>query len=309
MRRAFPLMVLAFIFGFSGVFGTSAQESPATPSPVTEGSLLAALAYPEIQVTSDGVTHDFPTELEAGRYHIVLDNQSEAEVSLEFWQLPTGVTLDDLNAFLEEANQGEESAFPDFFYDMVFNGGPVSLPGQTNGAVLDLAPGEWIVNHFVINEATGEESDAPSPIVVTGEMPALDDPVADAEIALIDMDFVVPDTFASGPQIWKVVNKGLQIHHLIMMGVPEGTTEDDLLALVASFEGPPASPEAGDLATPALTFDVVTFELSTTLYSRNQFNLIEVDLQPGTYAMICFMPDPSGTPHIMLGMVEIITVE
>ena len=40
-----------------------------------------------------------------------------------------------------------------------------------------------------------------------------------------------------------------------------------------------------------------------------QFNLFEVDLEPGTYSMICFMPDPSGTPHAMLGMVEVIVVE
>ena len=28
----------------------------------------------------------------------------------------------------------------------------------------------------------------------------------------------------------------------------------------------------------------------------------------GTYALLCFMPDPSGTPHVMLGMVEIVVI-
>jgi hypothetical protein len=60
--------------------------------------------------------------------------------------------------------------------------------------------------------------------------------------------------------------------------------------------------------TTALSFEDVEDVFFTLLFSRNQFNLYEVDLMPGTYAMICFMPDPSGTPHVMLGMIEIITV-
>jgi len=47
----------------------------------------------------------------------------------------------------------------------------------------------------------------------------------------------------------------------------------------------------------------------TLLLSKGQLNLHELDLAPGSYAMRCFMPDPGGTPHVMLGMVEIVVVE
>jgi hypothetical protein len=40
-----------------------------------------------------------------------------------------------------------------------------------------------------------------------------------------------------------------------------------------------------------------------------QFNQVEVDLEPGTYAMVCFLPDPNDTARVMLGMVEIVTAE
>jgi hypothetical protein len=301
-------VVLVLLFG-STMLSVVAQE--ATPGAAPAGdSLLGDLGYPEIRVSSDGTTHDFPAEIEAGRYHIVLENTSEFEVDLEFFQLPEGVALEELEAFFAEAQQGPEFTVPDFFFDMVFNGGPWAFPGETAGVVLDLTPGEWMVNHLVFDLETGEQTDSPTAFTVTGEMPELGEPEG-IEIGLVDMDFVVPDTFEAGPQIWQVRNNGLQIHHLILLGVPDGTTEDDVMELAAMFAaGPPASPVAGATPVmPALNPEEVTDAFFTLLFSHDQFNLYEVDLEPGTYAMVCFMPDPSGTEHVMLGMVEIIVVE
>jgi hypothetical protein len=196
---------------------------------------------------------------------------------------------------------------------MTWNGGVWALPGETRDVVLDLAPGEWWVAFSAWDVETGEEvARDETMFTVTGEMPAVEDPAGVIDIGLVDMDFVVPDTLAAGPQIWRVQNTGLQVHHLVLLGVPEGTTEEDVIELSAMFAAPPpASPEAGasPMAMPALNPEEVTDEYFTPLFSRGQFNLVEVDLAPGTYAMVCFMPDPSGTPHVMLGMVEIVVVE
>lgn len=304
--------VTALVTLFALLFGSTASAvtaQDATPAPAD--SLLGGLGYPEIHVTSDGTSHDFPEELEAGRYHIVLENQGDVEVDLEFWQLPEGVTIDDVLAFLAEASESPELALPPFFFDMVFNGGPWAFPGDTSGVVLDLTPGEWIVNHYTYDPETDEQTDDPTIVTVTGEMPELDDPAGVIDIGMIEMDFVVPDTMPSGPQIWRVQNNGLQIHHVVVAGVPDGTTEDEVMELAAMFAaGPPDSSEAATpMAAPALNPEEVTDEFFTLLFSRGQANLYEVDLAPGTYAMICFMPDPSGTPHVMLGMVEIVVVE
>jgi hypothetical protein len=32
-------------------------------------------------------------------------------------------------------------------------------------------------------------------------------------------------------------------------------------------------------------------------------------LQPGTYAVLCFVPDDNGIPHALLGMIAILTVK
>jgi hypothetical protein len=312
MRRVL-LWVLIAILALPSAGLAVAQDS--TPAATPEGgeSLLAAMGYPELRVATDGSTNDFPTEVEAGRYHVVLENQSDAlDIDLEFYQLPEGVTLDDVMAFFEEAETSGDFSLPDYFFDIVFNGGPNTFVGETSGAVLDLPPGEWIVNVYTYNPETDESIDTPVTVTVTGEMPELDAPMADVTIEMVDMDFVVPDSFSTGPQVWQVTSSGMQIHHLILSRVPDGTTEDQVIELAGSFMAPPASPEAeaSPVLQPAsLSFEDVEEVFYTLPFSQGQYNLYEVDLEPGTYAMICFLPDPEGTPHVLLGMVEIIIVE
>jgi hypothetical protein len=37
---------------------------------------------------------------------------------------------------------------------------------------------------------------------------------------------------------------------------------------------------------------------------------IDVDVEPGNYAWLCFVPDPgSGQPHAALGMIAALTVQ
>lgn len=123
----------------------------------------------------------------------MLENQSDSEASLLFLQLPEGLTVQEVTAAFEEAE-----AAPTFI-------------GETSGAVLDLTAGEWGVQLSVVDPETGEPTDMP--VTVTGEMPEVDQPQGQ-EISMFDMDFVVPDSLGSGPQLWYVVNNGLQVHHL-----------------------------------------------------------------------------------------------
>lgn len=314
MRRVLLWVLIALLALPSA--GLAAQDATPGASPEGGESLLAAMGYPELRVATDGTTDMVPTELEAGRYHVILENQSDSlDIDLEFWQLPDGVTIDDVIAYFESEDAGFE--VPDFFFDMTFNGGPGTTAGETRGVILDLTPGEWFINVWTYDPETDQTTDDPVAVTVTGELTETDDPVADVRVELFEMDFAVSDGVTSGPQTWHLVNTGEQIHHLILSQVPEGTTEDDVIELAGMFMEPPASPEADatpmahatPMAEPGLGFEDLNDVFYSLPLSSGQFNVVEMDLEPGTYAMICFLPDPSGMPHVMMGMVEIIVVE
>lgn len=305
MKRLFMLVVISLLCSL--VAPAAAQE--ASPERTAESSLLAELGLPELRVTSDGTQFDLPEEIEAGRYHVILENQSEVDIDLEFYQLPEGVTTDDLMAAFDELSEADVFQFPDFFYDMVVNGGATSLAGETGEVVLDLTPGEWAVNLFTYDPETDENTNTLETLTVTGEMPELDDVPGAVEVVMAEMYFELPEEIETGPQVWKVLNNGLQLHHIVLSRVPEGTTEEQVLELASSF-GPPATPEAGATPVePALSFEDVEDVFYSLVISEDQANWYALDLEPGTYAMICFLPDPSGAQHVMLGMVEVFTIE
>lgn len=297
------LMILAFGMSLGVV---TAQEA----SPTTSGGLLADLGYPELALTTDGETLEVPAEIEAGRHYVTLTNTStEMFADVELYQLPEGLTNDDLLAAFESA---EEGPLPEWFYEMVSGGGVTSAPGGSGGAILDLTPGEWIFNLYTYDEAFTTSLNTPTTVTVTGEMPALDEPSAAVEAAMVDYDFEISSPVPAGANVWKIVNQGNDPHHLILSKVPDGTTEEQVHDLVMSLFGPsgeeaatPASPSD----EPALAFEDVLDVYETLILSSGRAMWVEIDLEPGTYGAICFIPAPDGTPHVMLGMIEVFTVE
>jgi hypothetical protein len=322
--RQLVASILALLLAL-GIGASALAQDQATPQPPL--GLLEGLGYQPLVVTTDGTDLTVGEEIAAGRYVLSFQNNGAMPFNLELIQLPEGMTVDEVLAGFEQAEAGN---VPDFFYeDLVFNGGVFAAPGASGMVVLDLPPGEWIFNLFGFNEETGEQVNVPRNVTVIGVMPELEDPQGAVEIGLVDFDFTIPDTISSGPQIWKVTNTGEQPHHLILSRVPDGTTEAEVMELVeflfAMEEAPAdgATPVAhDDMATPAmdggmatpvapaLSFDQVEDVLEVPVLSTGQTNWIELDLQPGTYVALCFIPDrETGTPHVMLGMVEVFTVE
>ncbi len=318
--RSFLIALLSLVLLAGAGAPAIAQDatpgvSPAGGDSLEGDSLLAELGYPEIRVTTDGTTHDFPTELEAGRYHVVLENQGDRDVAyleLLIEQLPEGMTFEEAKAAFDETEAaGRPVVPPDIFFEMVYAGGLGTAAGETKGFVLDLTPGEWTVILTAYGPESEEGTDMPVTVTVTGEMPETEEPTGHVEIGLVEMEFVVPDRQAAGPQVWQVTNTGLQPHHIVLSRVPDGTTEEQVIEFVSLRGAPPASPQAAATPgiEPGLAYEDVEGVFFTQPLSREQVNLYELDLEPGTYAMTCYMPDPSGTAHVMLGMVEIVTVE
>ena len=130
-------------------------------------------------------------------------------------------------------------------------------------------------------------AEAPDTAVAASAAPAA------VTIVATDFSFEAPAELPAGLTTFRLVNRGPQIHHVQLVKLGEGKTFEDFMgALKAggpppkwiSMEGGPNPPEVGDTAV-------------TT-----------VALEPGNYAMICFVPGPDGVPHVAKGMARPLTV-
>jgi len=287
----------------------SAQD--ATPAaeqrPPRDISLLQGLGLPEINlVATDTDVTGLPQSVPAGQYLVTLEDQSATqEVEVYFGILPSSVTPDQAISDIE-ANDSN-SATPSWVYDATWAGGPNPYPGQTDGVVVDLTEGSWFVAFDRQTEQDSGQSlkDSGQTLDVTGGTPAAASPAAAANAVTVNMKeytFELPDTISSGAQIWDMGNTGTQPHFMVLFGVPDGTTMQQMLHTVSTFVT--GTPEAD-----ALSFEDIHDVYDTSFISPGQHLGIQLNLDPGTYAAVCFFTDKdTGQLHAMEGMISIFTV-
>jgi len=302
----------------------AALAAPRATSAQAGDNPFADLGLSEIAVTiTDDTYEGAPSELEAGRYVLAVTNEVEPEedafsdtLGAAFLQVPEGMTAADLMAMLSPAaatpeaapdeaspaaeEDGGDQELPPFYYETGLAGGLYAFPGETAYAVVDLTAGEWI-----LWGESPDASQAPVPVTVTGEPPADPPaPAADVTIEMSDHAFAFDPPLAAGPQVIELANVGEQPHFFLLLGVPEGTTVEDFLALSATFGDPAATPPAG------LSFEDITEGFNTGDQSAGVTAWYAADIEAGTYVAACFITDPeSGAPHAFLGMTQIVVVE
>ncbi|MDQ3526218.1 MAG: hypothetical protein M3451_14365, partial [Chloroflexota bacterium] len=106
----------------------------------------------------------------------------------------------------------------------------------------------------------------------------------------------------AGENLVKVENAGVQPHFVEVSKVPDGTTLENIEATIAGFMG--GAPEAEPIAETDFAGFATTVDQSggTTIW-------VTMDLEAGTYAALCFFPDPeTGMPHAAMGMYIVFTV-
>jgi hypothetical protein len=291
MKRSF-FAAIGVMLGLSlvmtGLSGGSHAQSNA---------MLASLGFPELRVvvSADGV--EAPAEIEAGVYLLSVENHADSLAQVSTLQLPEGMVLEDL---LEAEH--------DWYYDAVLAGGVGAEPGATAQALIELTPGEWFLDVWREEfESDDEESrEPPINLTVTDTPPAttLPELPESFEIILDDHSFEIPELVA-GPQVWKVANAGTQPHVLSLTRGPDGVTLEQVLQIsdaMMTGEDLPAG-----LPNPETDFHDV---MSIAAISAGKSMWIELDLEPGSYVMVCWISDrDTGTPHQDLGMIEVVAVD
>jgi len=307
----FLLVVLALIGGPVTSATAAAQDIDVAFSDVK----LRKLGYPEVRihVGPDGV--DAPSTLDAGFYLISFSSEGDYSGYMDIVQPPAG--LDEATATeLALAAGRDDLAQPGWTYvggtNTFQKGVPVSFavylkPGEYSiAASYYLEDSEEIMKLVPLTVTDAATPVAGSPAASPAASPvATNAPEADVTLEMTDnLEYIVsPDVVPAGPQIWEITNTGMHhSHHVVMFGVPDGVTAEDIIAeFSALFAGtPPAESSISASMMPAGY---------AALQSGGQTTWNEFDLTPGTYAVICFIIDiETGRPHLMDGMVTTFTV-
>ncbi|MFZ0545369.1 MAG: hypothetical protein WAM60_08020, partial [Candidatus Promineifilaceae bacterium] len=171
------------------------------------------------------------------------------------------------------------------------SGGPNAPdPGGSASAVAYLAAGHYALIDVIPN-AEGVphfQNGLMKALTVTepGEITA-DEPVPDVTINLQEFNFDTPDTPAAGNQTIRFMNTGSQVHEAFLVRLDDGKTADDYL------NTPP-----GEIPPGVSLGGVTGIKPGDSQY-------LQVDFEPGTYVLYCFLTDPeSQAPHFALGMVQ-----
>lgn len=114
------------------------------------------------------------------------------------------------------------------------------------------------------------------------------------EVRATEFAFTAPDTVPAGLTTIRMHADGKALHHAQLVRFDAGHTFDDYLAALRAGEGPP----------PAWAHSVGGVNGADPGSSQET----SVPLEPGEYALICFIPNEQGMPHAMLGMMKRIVV-
>lgn len=286
----------------SAVFGAAALGLAArTPVSAFAQATPAALdlaAYPELTVTNTDQAVTLSTNtVPAGLVLLTVHNQMTPSPNggggSSVVGPPAGMSMTDFTQTVAQ-QFATPNAFPAIAYTATILGGPGNIdPGQTGQALVNIPAGQWAV--------TGIGNQPLALLTATaGSPPAMAAPPAALTITEADFTFSGFEHVGAGPQLWQVVNRGKQPHMLILLGVPAGTTVQQLLTVFSLPENatpPPGSPDFSKI-TDAGGVDVQS--PGTTVWPV-------LNLAAGHYAAVCFVGDPTkgGEPHAMEGMISV----
>lgn len=111
-----------------------------------------------------------------------------------------------------------------------------------------------------------------------------------------DFSYDAPDTVTGGMVTIRLVNQGPDLHHVQFIQLRDGKTVADLQdALKAMKPGSLLPSWVHDVAGP------------NTPVPGGESSITE-QLDPGNYAILCFIPGTDGVPHVMKGMIRPMTV-
>lgn len=235
-----------------------------------------------VTVTATDYAFDAPAEIPAGLTAIRLVNRGPSLHHIQLMKFDEGKTLED---FLG-AMKGEH--FPAW---AKVAGGPAPPEiGSTSTTIEDLEPGTYALICFIpapdgmphVMKGMSRELKVTGPSRAAGPAPE-----ADIVVKLVDYDFELSQPLTPGKHTLRVENAGPQPHEIAIVRLNSGKKPSDYTAWGMKQVGPPPGTIHGGVSG----------------IMPGAHSLVEVDLPPGDYGLLCFLPDAKdGKPHFMHGM-------
>jgi hypothetical protein len=110
----------------------------------------------------------------------------------------------------------------------------------------------------------------------------------------VDYAYAAPDTLTSGWVTVRMTNRGREPHHGQLLRLNEGTT----------FEGVATALRQEGEAAVRLT----SLAGGPAVIDPQRTDEVTLDLEPGTYALVCLVPSPDGVSHVTKGMLKRVEV-
>lgn len=260
----------------------------APEAPPVEEATAVAVAPPEVAITLTDYAFALPDTVAPGVTAIRIVNQGERMHHAILARIDSGKTMADVEAMMSQP------AAPTPGWVKIVGGGGAVKPGGSNVTVSDLQPGLHVLICFL--QDAGDQPPHVAlgmvrPFTVAGERGSATLPVASGEIRMSDYTYDLP-TLAAGEHTLHVVNDGTEEHEIAVARIPDGMTFEAFMAALRPDAEPDAQPIGGNGAL-----------------SPGESNWWKVTLAPGTYAVLCWVPSPDGTPHVMKGMARPLVVE
>lgn len=243
----------------------------------------------ELLVTTADFAFDAPDTIESGWVRVRLLNRGSEPHHVQLVRLRDGHTVQQLLDQMKEGNVAPSWA--------LFVGGPnVPKPGSTSEVAVELAPGNYAMLCFI------RSSDHVSHLakgmtrlltVIPTTRPQGREPAVDGRLILNDYSFSLTTELRSGRQTIRVENAGPQPHEVVFFRLLPGKTTAEALAWARKRMGRPPFEFAG----------------GTLALSPGGENFLTLDLVPGNYVLVCFVPDvDDGKPHLAHGMIRELAV-
>lgn len=293
--RTFPSRFTPLLSLFALIACAKPDNAPAKDSQTAAAAASAtpaAAAIPVITIVARDYAYEAPDTVAAGMVSLKLVNKGPELHHIQLFRLTGGKTFADLTAGLKAMKP--DSPLPPWVE--VIPGPNTPVPGGESLITEDLTPGSYALlcvipsaDHIphVMKGMIKELTVVPA----TGATAAA--PAADIRVSMTDYAWDVSPAITAGKHTIRLENLATQDHEMFIVRLEKGKTPADVAQWAENPKGPPPGMPLG----------------GTSGMRKGSVAYVPVDLAPGEYALLCFIPDTKdGKPHYVHGMMKQFTV-